>query len=296
MKRTRPAASLSLDEVLQLTRRPRRWGCPILDIRPPALARRGHLRGSAWLPVSDPSQLEIELPPHLLPSRGARITVVSHEPREARYVAEYLRERGFAASWLEVGLAGVSFDPGPARGALWTPDPYLMENSGLLPLPESGPVADLGAGNGRSAVFLASRGYELHCFDRLPDALELAQDRARRAGVHLESYQETLMGESRLQGGPFAGILMLRFVDKDLLGNLDGQLKPGGVLVVHTYSTAETQKGPPGRGPQKAKFLLSPAEALELLPEEDWEFLQRSPVFEHPGKAMIGFVARRRRD
>jgi len=89
---------------------------------------------------------------------------------------------------------------------------------------------------------------------------------------------------------------MLRFVDKELLGELDGQLKPGGVLMVHTYSTAETSKGPQGRGPQKARFLLSPDEAIELLPEEEWEFLHRSPVFESPGKAMIGFVARRRPD
>ena len=294
MNDPRPARPLNLDEVLQLTRRPRRWGCPILDIRPPRLARRGHLRGSAWLPVSDPSLLEQELPAHLLPSRGARIAVVSHEPREARYVAEYLERRGFLANWLEVGLAGIPFDPGPSLGALWTPDPYLMEQVSRLPRPEAGPVADLGAGNGRSAVFLASRGHALHCFDRLPDALELCQDRARRAKITVHTHQQILINGGILPGAPFASILMLRFVEKEMLAELGGYLEPGGVLLVHTYSAPTKNKGPDGGGPQKARYLLSPREVEELLPSGDWEFLHRSQIFESPGKAMIGFVARRR--
>jgi 2-polyprenyl-3-methyl-5-hydroxy-6-metoxy-1,4-benzoquinol methylase len=169
-----------------------------------------------------------------------------------------------------------------------------MEQVSLLPEPTTGPVADLGAGNGRSSVFLASRGYVLHCFDRLPDALELCQDRARRSGVALSTYQQNLMKGSILEGAPFSSILMLRFVDKGLLGELGAWLIPGGVVMVHTYSTPSTTKGPGGGGPQKARYLLSPGEVGELLPESAWEFLHRSQIFEHPGKAMIGFVARRR--
>ena len=288
------ARALSLDELLMLTRRPRRWACPILDIRPPALARRGHLRGSAWLPVTDPSRLDEELPAHLLPSRGTRIAVVSQEPREARYVAEHLCGKGFKASWLRVGLAGVPLVAGPARGALWTPDPYLMDQVARLPEPEAGPVADLGAGNGRSAVFLAARGHRVHCFERLPDALALSQDRARRSGVTLESHRISLMESSRLEGAPFAAILMLRFLEKGLLCRLHEQLRPGGVLLVHAYSAPPKQGEPPGQGPQKAKYLLAPDEVEGLLPASEWDFLHRSQVFEQPGKAMIGFVARRR--
>ena len=294
MSGSRTARPLGLDDLLQLARRPRRWGCPILDIRPPALARRGHLRGSAWLPVSDPTRLDEELPTHLLPSRGSRIAVASDEPLGARFVAEHLCRKGFGAVWLEVGLAGVPFDPGPPQGALWTPDPYLMEHVAQLPEPRVGPVADLGAGNGRSAVFLAARGHEVHCFERLPDALELCEDRARRSGVTIHPHQQLLMENSRLEGGPFATILMLRYLDKGLLARADEHLLSGGAVVVHTYSASPHRGDPPGQGPLKERHLLKPEELADLLPDSKWEFLHRSPVFDQPGKTMIGFVAQRR--
>jgi hypothetical protein len=66
------------------------------------------------------------------------------------------------------------------------------------------------------------------------------------------------------------------------------------VLLVHTYSAPPRANDPPGQGPLKERHLLRPDEVPALLPEAGWDFLHRSQAFDEPGKAMIGFVARRR--
>lgn len=44
-------------------------------------------------------------------------------------------------------------------------------------------VLDLGCGTGTDAVFLATRNYEVHGLDFSPEALRLAERRARESGV-----------------------------------------------------------------------------------------------------------------
>jgi SAM-dependent methyltransferase len=289
MRRARTAQPLDREGILHLARREQRWGCPILDVRPAPQARAGHLPASAWLPVG--ADLEVDLPAHLLPTRGARIAVVAHDPARARAVAEHLAHRGYRAAWLDDALEETSLTPGASRGVLWSPDPYLLEQVDLLPDSDRGPVADLGAGNGRNAVFLATRGHVVHAYDRLPDALDLARDRARRQETPLLTHQRNLKCVEDLGEGPFAAVLMVRFLERALLERIHEILLPGGVLLVHTFTDREHA---PGRGPRRTRYLLAPREALKLLDARRWDLLHRSSAFHQPNKTMIGLVARLR--
>lgn len=59
---------------------------------------------------------------------------------------------------------------------LWEPNPWLLANLAETP----GTALDLGCGTGRDAVFLADLGWQVTAIDRLPDALERAEDLRRR--------------------------------------------------------------------------------------------------------------------
>jgi SAM-dependent methyltransferase len=51
---------------------------------------------------------------------------------------------------------------------------------------QSGRVLDLGCGTGTSSIYLAQQGWHVVGVDFSPKAIELAQDKAQRAGVNVE--------------------------------------------------------------------------------------------------------------
>ncbi len=243
---TRPTVSTaSASELLALADETRRWGCRILDLREPASSAADHLPGSASLPLGAALDFAADLPAHMLPAAGPPLVVFDALPARARAAAEYLLRRGHEARYFAGSLQELPLRAGPARGALWSPDPYLQELESLLPAPHAGPVADLGAGNGRNAVFLAARGYRVHLYDRLPDALDLALDRARRHGVEdqLVIHQLNLTGRKGLAEAPFGLVLMVRFHEKTLMGGLRGLLTPQGAVFVRTYARDDDEAG-----------------------------------------------------
>ena len=67
-------------------------------------------------------------------------------------------------------------DPGPANEGdiyrLWRPERYIAE---LLDDRTPGRVLDLGCGQGRDAVYLADRGWQVTAIDHLPDAIDRAR-------------------------------------------------------------------------------------------------------------------------
>ncbi len=293
-----PSGSVSItqvSELLALTESDRRWGCEILDLRSGGRAASCHLPGSASLPLGPGQDFASALPAHMLAPAGSSLIVLDETAARARAAAEHLAGRGYRARWFAGELEGLPWQPGPSSGALWSPDPFLADHLSLLPEPVEGRVADWGAGNGRNAVFLASQGYRVHCYDRLPDTLALARDRARRHGLKefVTTHQEMLGHDSKFHEAPFAAILMIRFHEKSLMEGLRAWLRPGGVVLVHTYAQApRLEEGV--RGPRRARYHLTVKEAERLFPAREWTFLERSGALERPDEPMIAFVARPR--
>ena len=59
---------------------------------------------------------------------------------------------------------------------------------------ERGRALDIGCGQGTNAVWLAQQGFDVVGVDFVPSALELARERARRAGVTLELRDGDVLG------------------------------------------------------------------------------------------------------
>lgn len=291
---TGPALSpASISELLALAEETRHWGCRVLDLRPHPPSAANHLPGSASLPLGQAGDFAADLPAHMLPVTGSPLIVFDDEPDRARAAAQYLVRRGHDARYFAGSAEELPLRAGPCLGALWSPDPYLKEQRELLPAPGLGSVADLGAGNGRNAVFLAALGYRVHLYDRLPDALSLAQDRARRHGLEerITIHQINLTDCARLPEAPFGLVLMVRFHEKTLMRGLRALLKPAGAVFVRTYAS-ESSLGPGAAraGPRRARHCLASEEVQQLFPVREWSFLARA---EGP---MIAFLASPRAD
>lgn len=78
--------------------------------------------------------------------------------------------------WEHAYRAGrVAWDPGEYDGHL----PWLLDAYGIAP----GEALDAGCGNGKSAVWLAERGFRVTGIDLAPTAIEQARALARERGV-----------------------------------------------------------------------------------------------------------------
>jgi rhodanese-related sulfurtransferase len=152
----------------------------VLDVRAADEFAAGHLAGSGHVPVADFATRRTELPP-----REAAVLVVAHDVRQAEAGAQALSALGFTdVHWLDAPLAALEGGLSSREPAvrLWRPAPFLQE---VLPLLPRGRAADLAAGAGREAVFLAMHGFEVEAFDSDPDALADAAALAARHGVRL---------------------------------------------------------------------------------------------------------------
>jgi tellurite methyltransferase len=133
------------------------------------------------------------------------------------------------------------------------PDAFVLRALELVP--GGGRAVDLAGGNGRHALELARRGFEVELWDVSPVGLELARAAAARAGLPIRTRRVDLLLERPLfSAQPFELALVSNFRDRELLAELPRLLRPGGHLV-YTHYTTEW----PGEKPPMA-FRLAPGE------------------------------------
>lgn len=171
-----------------------------------------------------------------------------------------------AVAWLAAGgrearwMRDFEYGP-PAPGRLWEPNDWLAEMRAHLP---PGRAIDLGAGTGRDAVFLAGHGWRVQAVDHLEDALARGRDLAARylppeAAARIEWEQQ------ELEAGEFARefdlVTMFFFLHRPLLARTPEWLRPGGNLVVETFTTLHRERH--GK-PRSAELALRPGELPAL--------------------------------
>ena len=136
-------------------------------------------------------------------------------------------------------------EPGWAYGS--EPNDFLVASVSLLP---PGPVLDLCAGQGRNAVWLAQRGFDVLAVDGSSVGLSQAAALATERGVAL-STEVTDLSELFIEPGRFSAIVSIfahlppalrRRIHRDVVAGL----RPGGVLVLEAYTPAQLTLGTGG--------------------------------------------------
>ena len=166
-------------------------------------------------------------------------------------------------------------------------DPWLLAIAPLLPT--AGRALDLACGRGRNSLFLAERGLSVTALDISAEAL--AQLRAEADSRHLaiETRRVDLEADPQLPAAAFDLVIQLFFLQRSLFPQLLGAVRPGGIAVVRTLSSA----GPFPGGPNNPDFVLHPRELLEVF--AGWEILRHEEGVEpsRKGGSLAGIVARR---
>lgn len=153
-------------------------------------------------------------------------------------------------------------NPGPGR--LWKPAEFLEQS---LPKLAPGKALDMGCGTGRDALAMAANGWLAVGADVLPDALTRARDLAQRYIPDQVDGVEWLCADLEkplpFTDESFDLITLFRFLPRTVLAEIPRLLKPGGSILLETFTLAHRQRH--GKPTSEAR-LLGPTEALTLFP------------------------------
>lgn len=154
-----------------------------------------------------------------------------------------------------------------ASDLVWSAEPnrFLVEEaSALVP----GQALDLGAGEGRNAIWLAERGWRVTAVDVSGVGLEKAGRLAARRGVPLELVRADLL-DYEPPASAF-DLVILFYVHlpagerRVALARAGAALAPGGTLLVVGHDRSNLTEG--CGGPQDAAVLFTPNEIAAELP------------------------------
>lgn len=253
----------------------------VLDVRDEAAFAAGHVAGSGWLPAAFLEERRNELPP-----RDPPVVVVAGDGAAAHEAAATLGRLGYRdVAWLDATLdaLGSLADSTAPPARLWRPNAFLASIVESIP---RGHAADLAAGAGREAVFLALAGFAVEAWDEAPEALARARDHAGREGVALETHVANLEARSfALPAERYALVTCFRFLHRPLFPVMVAALAPGGHLVYETYRVGQERFGRPRRG----QFLLKPGELERAFTALGLEILR----FEEAGSEAEGSLTQR---
>lgn len=111
-------------------------------------------------------------------------------------------------------------------------------------------------GRGRHAVALALAGFRVFGVDVRCDAVRDAMQRASAAGVRVHGWCADLT-QHPLPPSRFDVIVVTRYLQRNLFPVLRHAVRPGGVVLYETFTTAQRTLG---AGPTSPDHLLEPGE------------------------------------
>jgi SAM-dependent methyltransferase len=152
------------------------------------------------------------------------------------------------------------------------------------------PVLDIASGDCRNGIFLAEQGVPVICCDVSAEALEQGRAAAAQAGVIIETWQIDLEGERKdpLPEKAYGGIIVFRYLHRQLMPNIKNAIKEGGVLIYETYTVEQPRFGKP-RNPD---FLLKPGELRDWF--SSWDVIHYFEGIKHnPDRAIAQIVCRK---
>ena len=248
--------SIQPDEAERLVRE---GAVRVLDVRQPEeYERLGHIPGAILLPMD-----LLPSAPATLPAEGKPWLVYCEHGVRSAAAARFLAQAGFAGLLNLAG--GLSRWRGPRDHAPGDPfaagpSSWLVECADLLP--RGGRTLDLACGRGRHALLLAAAGFGVRAVDRDADAIAALSGVARRFGMPLEAEAIDLEACAAVDLGSAAYdlVVVFRYLHRPLFPAIRSALRPGGLLLYETYTTAQAARGKP----TNPHFLLEPGELERL--------------------------------
>ena len=266
----------------------------LLDVRTESEFAARHIPGSLLIPLP-----ELEARIRQVPINGVPVAVVCEHGIRGDAACRFLAEHGVGSLYNLAG--GLDTWPGPVATGLpeganhdhaIAPSPFLVESFDLLP---RGLALDLAMGEGRNAIYLASRGYDVDGVDVNAEAVARARAATRRLGTPIRAVVGNVEdGTYILPMETYDLIVVFHYLHRPLFNDIRDGLKPGGAVVYQTFTTE--QRG--GGRPTNPAHLLRPGELKEVF--ADWEILRYQEGIEHatpgsPPRALAGIVARKPR-
>ncbi|WP_127717761.1 bifunctional 2-polyprenyl-6-hydroxyphenol methylase/3-demethylubiquinol 3-O-methyltransferase UbiG [Halobacteriovorax sp. HLS] len=142
------------------------------------------------------------------------------------------------------------------------PAKFLSENYTYIPF--AAKVLDVGMGEGRNAVFLARKGYNITGVDISAVAVRKARKLANEYGIRINTVVSS-MEDFNSEGELYDAILVFYYVDRKLNKKLVEWLKPGGILIYESHT--KRQKTIAGNEKYEDKYLLREGELLTMFPD-----------------------------
>lgn len=170
------------------------------------------------------------------------------------------------------------------------PSAWLIDAAQLVP-PDA-TIADLAGGLGRHARVLASHGRPVVLVDFIEGAVAMA----RRASPQIRGVVADLW-MLPFAGASFGGVLVANFLERELFPSIRGLVKPGGLLLYETFTTAHAALVASGkaRGPTSLHYLLAPGELRKLVAPMEILRYREGVVEDAAGvRACASVVARQR--
>jgi tellurite methyltransferase len=147
-----------------------------------------------------------------------------------------------------------------------------------LPMLPRGPVLDLACGTGRHSLYLAAHGYSVTALDWSGAALDILENRARTAKLHVSREGPAALAKPAPRGiqliqanledmqlpeTSFSLILCLQYLQRSLFPQMSRALQPGGLLLFETFTRAQLNFS---GGPRNPAHLLEPGELRTAFP------------------------------
>ncbi len=229
----------------------------VLDVRAPdEYARLGHIPGARLVPIDF-----LVAAPAVLRDERRPVLVVCEYGLRSYHAARYLVRAGMRrvlvlSGGLSRWTGPRSFEPGRVEG----PSPWLLRS---LPFVRPrGRVLDVACGAGRHALLLAAAGWDVHAVDGDTEAVDWLSRTAHRLGLPVHVVLADLeAGRVDLGRARYDGVLVFRYLHRPLFPALRRALKPGGVLIYETFTTAPAARG----RPTDPDHLLRPGELAALV-------------------------------
>lgn len=162
------------------------------------------------------------------------------------------------------------------------PAAYLVEVLSLLP---KGRALDLAMGEGRNAIYLAKKGFNVDGVDISEVAIRKARRLAMEQGVRVKTIIADL-NKYQVEAETYDVILDFYFLNRDLIAQIKKGLKKGGVVVFENYTRAHLKYDKA----QNKAYLLNNGELKELF--KDFEIVKYREI-DNGKEALASIVARK---